>query len=294
MIVEEKIKDLIRLFVKDKGLLRKAGLVYEDAKYFLLFFINYPVQYLKYKYCLYANKPYFGLIMQAWMTIPDRARWMEKTVGIARHGTDPVNILEIGSWAGHSATVWVKAIEELNAGKGKLVCVDPWKSYISLEAHNTSRFMYRQMEAALKSGDIIRLFSHNLKAAGAGDMVIPIRAESKEALRYLAKGIFDIIYVDGDHSYSGALSDLQLSGGLLKDGGIICGDDLELQRHQVDKAWAEKNKELNFALDPVQETGYHPGVTLAVWDYFKAEVSSYNGFWLMRKKNGAWENIALS
>jgi len=290
--LENRLKNFIKLFVKDKALLRSAGLLYEDVKYFVLFFLRYPVEYAVYRYSLLAGKPYFGLVMQAWMTIPERAAWMRRTVAAVK-ADGQVNILEIGSWAGHSATVWAGALKEFHGGRGRLLCVDPWKSYISLEKHDTSRFMYRQMEAGLKSGDILRLFYHNVRASGADQLVMSMRAESREALKYLAPGSFDVIYVDGDHSYDGVISDLRLSAPLLKDGGFLCGDDLELQYHQVDKASIEPVKNLNFATDPVQETGYHPGVTLGLWKFFGTEVSAYNGFWLMRKAGSSWEKVQL-
>jgi predicted O-methyltransferase YrrM len=290
---ENKIKNLVKLFIKNRQLLRKAGIIYENIKYFLLFFINYPVEYCVYRYALYSNRPYFGLIMQAGLTAPVRALGMKKTVEVVKEHTGFVNILEIGSWAGGSALVWTKAIDRFNAGNGRVLCVDPWKSYISLKDNNTPRFLYRQMESALKNGDIVRLFNHNIKAAGADDKVIPIRGGSKDVLPYLGKETFDIIYIDGDHSYDGVISDLELSGKLLKNNGIICGDDLELQFPQVDGAHNEAFKQHDFVVDPLQDTSYHPGVARAVWEYFKTEVSLYNGFWLMRKKNDSWEKVVL-
>lgn len=36
---------------------------------------------------------------------------------------------------------------------------------------------------------------------------------------------YDFIYIDGDHSYEGCKSDLELSWGLLKEGGVMFFDD---------------------------------------------------------------------
>ena len=58
---------------------------------------------------------------------------------------------------------------------------------------------------------------------------------------------FDWIYLDGDHSYEGVLNDLNSSRRVVKDGGIILGDDY---------AW------------PFQPHG-KPGVTAAVDEFIK-------------------------
>ena len=59
---------------------------------------------------------------------------------------------------------------------------------------------------------------------------------------------FDWIYLDGDHSYEGVLNDLNSSRRVVKDGGIILGDDY---------AW------------PFQRHG-KPGVTAAVDEFIKS------------------------
>jgi SAM-dependent methyltransferase len=58
---------------------------------------------------------------------------------------------------------------------------------------------------------------------------------------------FDWVYLDGDHSYEGVLRDLQSSHRVVKDGGVILGDDY---------AW------------PFQKHG-KPGVTAAVDQFIK-------------------------
>lgn len=55
--------------------------------------------------------------------------------------------------------------------------------------------------------------------------------------------LFDIIYVDGDHSYKGAKKDLELSLPLLKQGGKIIVDDLHYK--EVRQAFQEFVQENN-------------------------------------------------
>ena len=59
------------------------------------------------------------------------------------------------------------------------------------------------------------------------------RKESYSELNYLIKKLyknnFDLIYPDGDHSYHGVSVDIDNCCSLVRDGGILCGDDLEIQ-----------------------------------------------------------------
>lgn len=44
---------------------------------------------------------------------------------------------------------------------------------------------------------------------------------------------FDIIYIDGDHSYDGVTNDLKESLRIIKNGGIICGHDYEMNTEKT-------------------------------------------------------------
>jgi predicted O-methyltransferase YrrM len=56
-----------------------------------------------------------------------------------------------------------------------------------------------------------------------------LRGCSRDALPNLPKNNFDLIYPDGDHSYHGVSVDIDNCCSLVRDGGILCGDDLEIQ-----------------------------------------------------------------
>lgn len=55
-----------------------------------------------------------------------------------------------------------------------------------------------------------------------------VRSPSWEALDLTKMNTFDIIYIDGDHSYEGVKRDLELAYMCIKDGGYICGHDYEM------------------------------------------------------------------
>ena len=66
-----------------------------------------------------------------------------------------------------------------------------------------------------------------MREAGFADQVTTLRAPSEVGLRYLNKlqKAFDLIFIDGDHSYTAVASDLRLSRKLLAQGGTLSGDD---------------------------------------------------------------------
>lgn len=93
---------------------------------------------------------------------------------------------------------------------------------------------------------------------------------------------FDVIYIDGDHRYEAVVGDILMAKKLLASGGILCGDDLEKQVHEVDLDILQKGVEEGRDTIVSGEKGYsfHPGVTLAVHEAI-GEVSSYAGLWFM-------------
>ena len=52
-----------------------------------------------------------------------------------------------------------------------------------------------------------------------------IRKPSAIAASRFVEGYFDLIYIDGDHTYSGVMTDLHAWYDKVRRGGILCGDD---------------------------------------------------------------------
>ena len=55
---------------------------------------------------------------------------------------------------------------------------------------------------------------------------------------------------------------------MIEENGIICGDDLNLQMHQVNADNAKVNRNKDFIRDPLSGKNFHPGVTIAVDEVF--------------------------
>ena len=119
-------------------------------------------------------------------------------------GRADVRALEIGCFEGRSA-VWL--LENVLREPGcSLVCVDPFVDYLGVR------------------GDVLRSrFMENI--AGHRSRVEVLCEASQEALRWLPGEEYDLVYVDGDHTAAGVLSDAVGSWRVLKPGGVMIFDD---------------------------------------------------------------------
>lgn len=232
---------------------------------------------------------YFGKVHAAKQSWDIRTQHMEAllTRECARHLGEEFNFLEVGSWAGGSAILWANTLKKCGKRNAKVICVDAWTDYINLDYNANS--VHRAMKSAFEDDGIFRLFNHNIRCSGNADMVLPFRGKSCDLMKMFSPGYFDTVYVDGDHTYQACHQDILDGMKLVKEGGILCGDDLELQYHEVDEAYLRQvAQEHDCVMDPKTQSFYHPGVALAVWDAFHQPVTAKDGFWAMRKSGGAF------
>lgn len=238
-----------------------------------------------------GKKPIFN-VEHAILSAPVRHVFMMAIVWyLTQKKKNPnLQILEVGSWVGASALSWAQGLKLHNNVQGTITCVDAWKPFFNRETHRDE--VYVKMENALSSETAYQLFSHNISTIPDSIICQHLRGNSQHILPLLKENTFDIIFVDGDHSYSAVQKDINNALDLVKEGGLICGDDLNLQLSQVDQKNASQNAEADFIKDPKTNRNYHPGVTLAVAEIF-GDVSVWGGFWVMQKKEGKWHKISL-
>jgi 8-oxo-dGTP pyrophosphatase MutT (NUDIX family) len=140
----------------------------------------------------------------------------------ARHlshlaGVPGLRFLQIGAFTG-DASVWL--LENILTGADSvLVDVDTWEGSDEPE-HEP--FDWDDVEAAYTLA--------TLDAAVAGRCV-QVKSDSFDYLQrcHIDAPRFDFIYVDGDHTAVGVLSDAVRAFGLLKPGGILAFDDYQWQ-----------------------------------------------------------------
>jgi len=258
--------------------------------------IQYLFELIRYKGCSYTREPYLGPVMAATQTWKSRRPYMNKIVEleVSKSKGERYEILEIGSWAGDSAILWAKAIRKFNDGKGSVICVDQWRPYINFSEKVGASHVLSRMEKALARKRIFNLFLHNISTTGLDDIIKPYKGSSDELLPTLRDNRFNLAFVDGSHSYSQVIKDLENCERVLSSGGILCGDDLELQTHEIDVSEAKHKRDIeDWIVDPKSDKYFHPGVTLAVGEFMGGEVSSFEGFWASRKTKSGWQKVHL-
>lgn len=113
----------------------------------------------------------------------------------------PTKILEIGVRAGYSALSFLKAC--------------PNSRYLGIDAENG------------KHGGQNGPWMWWAKKILAPYDAILIHADSQLMINPPGPGLFDLIHIDGDHSLSGALHDMELLWPALSRGGTMLVDDLD-------------------------------------------------------------------
>ncbi|UOA07593.1 class I SAM-dependent methyltransferase [Methylobacter sp. S3L5C] len=242
--------------------------------------------------CVLRGKVYLGSELAALQGPPERHLFFRPTVELVCEMFEgPIRILEIGSWAGASAITWVKAFVAM----GRTVtidCVDQWIPYFDLACETNDH--YRLMNEAAASEDIYALFLHNLRAEGILDQVIIRRGSAQDTLPKLNDNTYHLIYIDGSHLYTNVISDIRETKRLILEGGIICGDDLEIQANELSSQALLQSLETGLDYTNCDSSGhfFHPGVTAAVAEEL-GEVSAWQGYWAIRWVSGMAEKIVL-
>lgn len=152
--------------------------------------------------------------------------------------------------------------------------------------------VYATMDELGRSGIAYDVFLHNIGFAAQGVPVLHAKGPSGDVLPFLASDRFDLVYIDASHYYEHVKADLENAGRLLKVGGILCGDDLEVQAHRCDIELAKRHKTSDLVYDPSIRAQYHPGVTLAVAEVI-GKVPQYGRFWAVRKTVDGYEPVDL-
>ena len=136
-----------------------------------------------------------------------------KLLFVVSNKLQPENYLEIGVRRGRSMSMVVS-----NAPNVSLYCFDMWvKNYFQIEQFGEA-FVRKEMKNIGHLGNI-NFFN------GDSKKTLPIFFKQNPNL------YFDLICVDGDHSYHGSKSDLLNIVNRVKIGGAIIFDDINSEEH---------------------------------------------------------------
>jgi predicted O-methyltransferase YrrM len=244
------------------------------------------------------RRPYFGVWMGSGQGNPLRYPMMRRAVtksatdSNARSENAIFRVMEIGAYAGGSAIEFASALKQADIGQFLVFSVDPWNSY--LDVSRNKAIQYRIMNYNLGNGNALRLFIRNVRAAGISEVCRQLRGKAEEILPMLKEHQFGFIYIDGDHAPEAVLKDLQESARLLAPGGYLSGDDLEVQMADADGDFVRDHADRDIAMDEASGKIFHPGVTLAVGEFFGRKISCYDGFWVVRWNGESFEDVDLT
>ena len=111
-------------------------------------------------------------------------------------------------------------------------------------------------------------------------------ADGPSAVAAIKEHSPDLIFLDGDHQYEMISEDIANAQRLVREGGIICGDDLDIQLHDVARS---THDDALGSGSPYIGAGYHVGVTEAVGRAFGPIVA--DRFWAVRKTQQGWVSV---
>lgn len=155
---------------------------------------------------------------------------------------DNIKIAEIGVFKGEFS----KFIFE-NLNPKELFLVDIFEGYVGSGDKDGNNMQYTHLENEYNL--LVSHFKEN-------NNVHIIKENSKNFINSLEDEFLDLIYIDGDHDYSGVKSDLLLSYNKIKSGGYICGHDYVSPRFDgVVKAVNEFCVEKNLKIDYITKDG---------------------------------------
>jgi hypothetical protein len=195
----------------------------------------------------------------------DLQGWMEKTFVATLERiiaplsvTQPLTILEVGSWKGLSATTMAATVKRLGFTKTNLIAIDTWLGAPEFWTWGLND-PTRGGSFNLKDGypTIFYTFTRNVKALGHHDVIAPLPISSTQAADVLAayKIQADLAYIDAAHEYDSVHLDLVKYWPLVKPGGSLFGDD-------YDASWPGVMKAVN---DFAKEKGVIPVIAGFVW-----------------------------
>lgn len=131
---------------------------------------------------------------------------------MAKHNVQTV--LEIGSFLGKSAIFFAS-----QPTVKMVTCIDRFEVF---ETDDDGALVQFVKDAGIPN-PFYHAFIANITAAGYVTRVRPLRGTSQNVLKRLLGYSFDLIYIDGDHSYEGCLADILACQRLTNK--VICGDD---------------------------------------------------------------------
>jgi len=133
-------------------------------------------------------------------------------------------ICEVGVFKGDMA----KELEEI-LKPSLFVLIDLFEGKCGSGNQDGNNFMYVELDKAYI--DLKSHFSNNAN-------VNILKGDSVKNMGSYADETFDMIYIDGDHSYEGCKRDLQIAIKKIKTGGYLMGHDYEMNMEKAEHSYS--------------------------------------------------------
>jgi len=135
----------------------------------------------------------------------------------------PKIIVEVGVWKGASSLAMAKHIKS-KMYVSQLIAVDTW---LGGWDHWQSDQWFEHLDMVDGRSSLFSKFMNNVLCSNVEDIIVPLPLDSTNAAHVLQHfGVMaDLIHIDGGHDYEAVKNDIQQWWPLLRDGGVLVGDD---------------------------------------------------------------------
>lgn len=154
------------------------------------------------------------------------------------------SMVEIGVWKGGLTWFILQNCPDIY----KYWAVDAWSYQPSLDSQMDD--YYRQLDQSQWNQTALDVYRLMLQHPGRLSV---IRLPSADAINLFANQSLDCVFIDGDHSYQGAMTDFEKWIPKVKPKKLICGDDL----HRTSVKKAIRNASQSLGLKFITSSGLY-------------------------------------
>lgn len=184
---------------------------------------------------------------------------------IRRMAKPGCRMAEVGSWLGNGSTQVF--LEELRPhAESSVLCVDTWQGNPNVQRHQDIVSRY----------DVFGTFRANVEKSRSPVKLHALVSPSHAAARFLADAVFDLVFIDADHSYAAVRDDVAAWRSKVRPGGLLCGHDCEARVTPALEARFRAHRDADtIPGDGTPFATVHPGSILAVNEAFQGRANLF-------------------
>jgi hypothetical protein len=132
-------------------------------------------------------------------------------------------VVEVGVWKGDSLLALAENAKQLGLD-AVVIAVDTW---LGSWEHWVNDTWFQDLAVRQGRPHLQQIFMANIIAADLQDYVVPLPLDSLNAAELLRRRAIqvDLLHLDAGHSYQAVTSDLGSWWPLIREGGLLIGDD---------------------------------------------------------------------